>query len=67
MQTEYWCENMLESQLDHAEGKISNYSRSCSRVLFENLTLTYVFETITRIVLNTEDHYCVHKKPLFDC
>jgi len=35
-------------------------------MLFENLILTYVFETFIRIVLNPKFHYCVYKNPLLD-
>jgi hypothetical protein len=66
MQTEYRCKNIVESQLDQADGKITDYTLSCSRVLLENVTLTYVFEEFTRIVLNPKFHYCVYKNPLLD-
>jgi hypothetical protein len=60
MQTEYRCENIVESQLDQAYEKITYYTLMCSSVLLENLTLTYVFETFTRIVFNPKVHYCVY-------
>jgi hypothetical protein len=39
---------------------------ACRTVLLGNLTLTYVFENYTRIVLNLKVHYSVYKNPLLD-
>jgi hypothetical protein len=66
MQTEYWCENILESQLDQADGKVTSYTLSCSRALLVNLTLTCVYEKITRLVLYPKVHCCVYKNLLLD-
>lgn len=66
MQTEYWCENVLESQLDQADGKVASSTLSCSRVLLVSLTLTYVYEKFTRIVLYPKVRCCVHKNPSLD-